>query len=231
MTDVRQPHTGPTAPAGPAAFRLDGVLFLGGSAENPVTVDDISLVVDDEGVSVSHGGEGTPRVLPWALLSTYVVEPWSGGVLPEWWVDPELNRDPEAEDALGTIVIDPVATNRPLPHTEPGALLSLKTPNATYRFLKPGGDAADLGTRVAALALSHLGAAGAPTTTTVARAAGTDGQQAAGPAIWPRVQVVLVVLLVVLLLTAVTLILLQSAGKIHIPILGGTSPSGLAAAA
>jgi hypothetical protein len=43
---------------------------------------------------------------------------------------------------------------------------------------------------------------------------------------WARVQPYLVVGLVVILVTAVTLILLQSAGTIHLPLLGGSGGSG-----
>jgi hypothetical protein len=211
----------------PDGFRLDGLMLLGRGQDDPVAVDDISLVFDDQGVSVVSGSD-PPRVLPWTSLSNHAVEAWTGGVLPEWWVDPELEREdlPEGE----AVVIDTNATNRPFPETESGALINLRTPFATYRFLLPGGDADELAPRVEALARAHLGPSATSTVTTVAR---TDTSGPAGwrrdraeRTTWQKVQPVLVVLLVLVLITAVTLILLQSAGTIHIPFLGGANPGG-----
>ena len=44
---------------------------------------------------------------------------------------------------------------------------------------------------------------------------------------WPKVQPFLVVLLILFLATAVTLILLQSAGTVHLPYLGGNGAGTL----
>jgi len=210
-------------PPTPEPIRLDGLLLLSNDPANPLHVDGISLVLDGQGVQVSAAGD-EPRVLPWTSLATHVVEPWRGEVTPEWWIDPELNRveDPiDPED----MVTDPDATNRPLPHIDSGALISLQTPFATYRFLVPAGDPADLGPRVAALALSHQGPSGAPSVTTVATRPTDTGP--AGGITWRQVQPVLVVLLVAFLVAAVVLILLQSAGDIHLPFLGGANPGSI----
>ncbi len=208
--------------AAPTAFRLDGLLLLGSDGANPLQLDGITLVFDEQGVQVSTASD-RPRILPWPSLTTHLVEPWNGEVTPEWWVDPELNR--VEDDVAPVAVTDPDATNRPLPHLQDGALISLRTPFATYRFLQPGGDASALGPRIAALAVDHQGPTGAPAVTTVVAsplaAAGEDG---GSRVTWRQVQPVLVVLLVVFLVVSVILILLQSAGTIHLPFLGGATP-------
>ena len=216
------PSATPDAPAPPTAFRLDGLLLLSNDAATPLHLEGITLLFDEQGVQVSTASD-RPRVLPWSSLTTHLVEPWSGEVTPEWWIDPELNRveDEYADEA----VTDPDATNRPLPHVQAGALISLRTPFATYRFLLPGGDAAVLGPQMAALALDHQGPSGAPAVTTVvASPLARAGGEAPNGLTWRQVQPVLVVLLVVFLVTAVILILLQSAGDIHLPVLGGANP-------
>jgi hypothetical protein len=214
-------------------FRLDGLVLLSNDSGVPFQVGGITLVFDDRGVEVSTAGD-EPRTLPWSSLSTHLVEPWTGQVTPEWWVDPELNRrNWEPGDDSTPVVIDPEATNRAFPQTEPGALISLRTPYATYRFLAPGGRADTLAPKMAELALSHQGPAGAPSATTVASgrtaAVATSQPQDASATTWHKVQPVLVVLLVVFLAVAVTLILLQSAGTIHLPFLGGANPGILSA--
>jgi hypothetical protein len=211
--------------APPPSFRLDGLLLLSNDATNPLHLEGISLVVDEQGVQVSTATD-RPRVLPWSSLSTHLVEPWTGEVTPEWWVDPGLNR---TEDPYQDVeVTDPEATNRALPHLEAGALISLRTPFATYRFLLPGGDAAELGPQMAALALDHQGPSGVPTVTTVVASPLAPAAEAPTGLTWRQVQPVLVVLLIVFLVTAVVLILLQSAGTIHLPFLGGANPGTVA---
>ncbi len=212
------------------ALRIDDLYLVTIGADRRVTVqlDRITLAFDREGVRVERAGEGIPRVLPWAALTTHVVEPWHGGITPEWWVDPELNRSGSA--ATSGAVLDTNATNRPLPGSGNGALISLQTPFATYRFLAPAHDAESLADDVAALALNHQGPSGAPSVTTVVerpvprsvrRAAVTSERRGVT---WRQVQPVLVVALIVFFSGAVTLILLQSAGTIHLPFLGGASP-------
>jgi hypothetical protein len=221
---------GAGAPAiGPAPFRLDNLLLLSNDRSAPLHVEGITLVFDAQGVEVSAAGD-PPRVLPWSSLSTHVVEPWSGEVTPEWWVDPELNRTDEGlEDSPDDgEVIDPDATNRAFPRTEPGALISLRTPFATYRFLVPGGHAEELSPKVAELALSHQGPTGAPSVTTVLTGPNAHrGQAGVTGVTWRTVQPILVVFLVVFLVTVVVLILLQSAGTIHLPFLGGANPGSV----
>ena len=181
----------------------------------------------DDGIGVTrHVGE-RPRMLPWASVAAHAVEPWNGGAVPEWWVDPELNRDgPPTGPA--PVVTDPTATSRPRPHTDPGALIVVQTATGVHRFLLAGADARDLSTRVGAFAVRHQGVA--PGGTRVV-AWGLDAERRkterppAKPPTWPRIRPYLVVALVLFIVTAVTLILLQSAGTVHLPFLGGSSPA------
>ena len=117
------------------------------------------------------------------------------------------------------------ATNRALPGHEPGALIGIQTPTRPTGSCSRGRCPGDLppghrlrrpppgpGRRV-------LGDQG--------RRWGQDaerrqvGAATEEGARWPKVQPFLVVVLVVFLAAAVTLILLQSAGTIHLPFLGG----------
>jgi hypothetical protein len=169
-------------------------------------------------------------VLPWSSVAAHVVERWGGGVIPEWWVDPERNRnDPSDGDR---VVTDPAATARVLPRTDPGAVISIQSPFGTYRFLVPGGDPDALSRKMTDFAVRHHGLSGVPPITTVAKARhGRDRRQGTRVANrrtgWSRIQPYLVVALIVVIATVVTLILLQSAGTIHLPYLGGSSPSSV----
>ncbi len=109
-----------------------------------------------------------------------------------------------------------------LPHVEAGALIDIQTPSGTFRFLLPRADPATVAERITAIAIRHRGAAGASSVTTAlgARRYGRrSGRAATG---WERVRPLFVIILVVVIATAVTLILLQSAGAVHLPFLGGT---------
>ena len=81
----------------------------------------------------------------------------------------------------------------------------------------------DLAARVGAFAVRHQGPAGLSTVTTVAPA--RLRRDYGGRSAWARSRPFLVALLVVVIVTAVTLILLQSAGVIHLPFLGGGASS------
>jgi hypothetical protein len=202
-------------------------LLLESDGDDPVDID--SLTFTDDGIGVSRTRGEQSRVLPWTSVATHVIEAWGGGVVPEWWVDPELNRRSVSDGPNGS-VIDPGATNRALPHSEAGALIGIKTQFGTYRFLLPGGDARELARRVAAFAVRNQGPTGASSVTRVV-AWGLDAERRKvkrrpkRTVTWSNVQPFLVVALVVLIATAVTLILLQSAGTIHLPFLGGTGPA------
>jgi len=108
-----------------------------------------------------------------------------------------------------------------------GALISIQTPTGTYRFLQIGGDPGELSSRIGALAVRHQGPTGVSTTTTMAvgqpRASGRRHDRP----LWPRLQPYLVVALVAVVLVAVALILLQTAGVVHLPLLGGSGPGSL----
>jgi hypothetical protein len=216
----------PTATVPLAPLRLDRLLLLDSAGNDPVAIEAITFA--DEGIGVIRSPGDPPRVLPWSAVSAHVVEPWAGGVIPEWWVDPQLNRGRTADQRQMSIT-DPSATSRALPHAEPGAVIAIRTPFGTYRFLFPGGDPNDLSNRITDFAVRHQGLHGVPSVTTVARPRRADDRRrgsrsAPTPTSWSKVQPYLVVALLVLIGTAVTLILLQSAGTIHLPYIGGSGP-------
>ncbi len=185
----------------------------------------------DDGIGVTrHAGE-RPRMLPWASVAAHAVESWSGGAIPEWWVDPELNRDGPPTGPV-PVVTDPTATSRPRPHTDPGALIVVQTPTGIHRFILAGANAHELSARVAAFAVRHQGPGAASGGTRVVTW-GLDAERRkterppTKPPAWPRVRPYLVVALVLFVAAAVTLILLQSAGTVHLPFLGGSSPAAV----
>jgi hypothetical protein len=156
-----------------------------------------------------------------------VVEAWSGGVVPEWWVDPELDRH-ETSTAPGQTITDPDARVRAWPSTEPGSLIGIQTPTGTYRFLVAGTDPVRLSGRISAIAVRHRG----PSAIAPAEAAADErrvrGRRAPEQrSTWSKVQPYLVILLIVFIATSVTLILLQSSGAIHLPFLGGGNSGSL----
>jgi hypothetical protein len=221
--------SGPRADAGPEPFTVERLLLLDSVGTDPVDID--SLTFADDGIGVVRSRGESARVLPWSSVATQMVEAWGGGIIPEWWVDPELNRGEAAEGARSP-VLDPGATNRALPQAEAGALICIKASFGTYRFLLPGGDARELSRRVTAFAVRNQGPTGESSVTRVV-AWGLDAERrkvARRPkrtASWSRVQPILVVALIVFLFAAATLILLQSAGTIHLPFLGGPAPGTL----
>jgi hypothetical protein len=87
---------------------------------------------------------------------------------------------------------------------------------------------------VAAFAVRHQGPTGASTVTRVV-AWGQDIERrqsvrpAPTPTGWYRIRPILTVLLVVLIGVVVALILLQSAGTVHLPLLGGSGQQSLPA--
>jgi hypothetical protein len=88
--------------------------------------------------------------------------------------------------------------------------------------------------RVAAFAVRHHGPTGASTVTrVVAWGEDIERRQSVRPAPvragWYRVRPILTVLLVVFIGLVVALILLQSAGTIHLPVLGGSGQQSLPA--
>jgi hypothetical protein len=214
-------RTGPHLPTGPGPrpLTVTGLLLLDPHGHDPTPVE--SMTFDDGGIGVIRTRGQVARVLPWESVVSHAVEPWAGGVIPEWWVVPESpdTGPPSPGDAevAGTLLADARRTDRSLPHAEAGAMIGIQTRSGTYRFLKPGGDPGALAPRVAAFTMHHQGAAGVSTVTTVVP--GRRGQRSG----WARVRPWLVVLLVAVVAAAVTVILLQSAGVIHLPYLGGDS--------
>ena len=208
---------------------LEDLLLLDPDGNEPIRIDTLTFADDGIGVTRSRG-DGT-RILPWSSVVSHVVEAWSGGIAPEWWVDPELNRS-DPHDRNVSSVTDPGATNRPLPHIEAGALIGIQASSGTYRFLLPGGDARQLSRTINALAVKQHGMAGASSVTRVV-AWGQDierrkvKRKPQRNVTWRKVQPFLVVLLILFLAAAVTLILLQSAGTVHLPYLGGNGAGSL----
>src|ERR1035437_5846557 len=129
---------GTPPPAAP--FRLEGLVLLSGEGSALLQVDGITLPFDDEGVGVIPSPEEQPRLLPWSSLAAHVIEPWSGGIAPEWrgGSEPHSTREGVGDDGE---VIDPDATDRSRPHTGAGALISLRPISPPLGFLFPGGDA------------------------------------------------------------------------------------------
>jgi hypothetical protein len=229
--------SGTSGPA-PAPLRIERLLLLDSAGNDPVPID--ALVIDDEGIGVVRSRGGRPQVLPWPSVSAHVVERWAGGAIPEWWVDPELNRSDQSSQGVPggqgdqgagppPTVVDPRSNVRALPRTEPGVVISVQGPFGTYRFLARGGDPDTLSRRITDFAVRHQGLSGVPPVTTVARPR-RAGDRRQGTRVanrrsgWSRAQPYLAVALIVLIALAVTLILLQSAGTIHLPYLGGSGP-------
>ena len=228
MTGAPSPEA-PGLPSGPGPrpLTVTGLLLLDPHGHDPTPVE--SITFDDSGIGVVRSRGQLPRVLPWQAVVTHAVEPWAGGVIPAWWIDPEAHRrrDPDAgdpDDPQGALAAGPLEGTRPLPHAGAGAMISIQTRSGTYRFLRSGGDPRELATRIAEFTVRHRGPAGVSTVTTVAP--GRHGPRSR----WRRVRPWLVALLVVAVAAAITLILLQSAGVVHLPFLGGT-PSGSGAPA
>jgi len=198
---------------------VTGLLLLDPHGHDPTAVE--SITFDDGGIGVVRSRGEAPRVLPWSALVAHAVEPWAGGVIPGWWVEPDgsgpVESDASGADVVGTLLAGSRAAARRLPHAEAGAMISIQTRSGTYRFLRSGGDPSELAPRIAEFAVRHRGPAGVSTVTTVA--ARRRGPRSG----WARVRPWLVALLVVVLAAAVTVILLQSAGAIHLPFLGGGS--------
>jgi hypothetical protein len=219
----------PAAPAGgssPLPFALQHLLLLDTAEPDPVSIDEVNFTDDGIGVVRTHGEQS--RVLPWSSVMAHAVEPWGGGLIPEWWVDPALDRRGTPTGAVDSVT-DPDATSRARPHAGSGALIGIQTPAGTYRFLLPGGDARELSRRITIFAVSRQGPAAASSVSRLV----TWGQDMERRKVkrrpkrtvsWSTVQPFLVVALILFLGTAVALILLQSAGTIHLPYLGGTGP-------
>lgn len=208
----------------PPRFRLDDLLLIDGSGGTTVPI--ASMTFGEDGIGVTRQAGEAPRILPWNSVVAHAVEGWSGGPIPEWWVDPELNRsDPPIGPAPA--VTDPTATSRSRAVTDPGALIVVQTQSGTHRFILPGADARDLARRVTALAIRAHGPTAASSVTRVV-AWGLDAERRKTerppqkPARWPRVRPYLVVALILFVAVAIALILFQSAGVIHLPLLGGS---------
>jgi hypothetical protein len=211
--------------AGPAlrTVRLEGLVLLDTAGTEPVAIE--AMLFADDGIGVIRARGDRPRVLPWTSLSAHAVEKWVGGEIPAHWLQPGDTGGGQ-EPWAGTAPVPPPPPP-PRPRVAAGALIGIQTSYGTYRFLFPGGDPAELSRRVTAFAVRHQGPAAASTVTRVVDW-GHDVERRQSrrpppkPAGWARAQPYLVVLLLVFIASVVTLILLQTAGTIHLPLLGGS---------
>ena len=222
MSELQGPAAGP----GPKPVTMIGLLLLDPRGYDPTQVD--SVVVNDLGIGVIRRRGEAPRVLPWESVVAHAVEPWGGGIIPEWWVEPAEHSIPgpaPVPDMAAWGPADLLTANRHRPHTAAGALISVQTRTGTYRFLRAGGDPIELADRIGAFAVHHQGPSGLSTVTTVAPARLRRGY--GGRSTWARTRPYLVVILFVVIVAAITLILLQSAGAVHLPFLGSGASSGL----
>ncbi len=220
--------------AGPGSeLRLEGLILFDSAGNEPEPIE--AVVFADEGIGVVRTPGTPPRMLPWSAVSAHVVERWAGGIVPAWWVTPQP-RPNGADPSIGSgpPSADPVppGPGHRLPRADPGAVIAIRTPFGTYRFLRPGADPVELSNRITDFAVRHQGLAGVPSVTVVARPrrGGERRQGSRSPVVesrWSRTRPILVVALVVFLVAAVTLILLQSAGVVHLPYLGGAGPDGM----
>ncbi len=211
MNRTATPRTVPSSGrSAPRPLRVEGLLLLDPAGDRPLTIDSVRFA--DDGIGVVRAAGQQPRVLPWTSVVAHAVEPWRGGSIPERWRDPTPGRTGQASP------VGPVGY---------GVLISITTATGTFRFLQPGGDPGQLSGRIAAFADRYRGPAAIPTVTTPDEP--QPPQQARGhrrPR-WPRIQPYLVVALGVVVLVAITLILLQSAGLVHLPLLGGGGSGSL----
>ncbi len=199
--------------------------MLDSSATEPVAIE--AMFFAENGIGVIRQRGERPRILPWSALAAHAVEKWVGGEIPVQW----LRRDPEGEGREPWLAPTPAPVATPMPRVGAGALIGIQTSFGTYRFVYPGGDPSEIARRVTAFAVRHQGPEAASTVTRVV-AWGQDverRQSARGPAKptgWARAQPFVVVAVVVVVATVIALILLQSAGAIHLPLLGGSGDSG-----
>ena len=231
-----------------APLTITGLLLLDPHGHDPTVIE--SVTFDDRGIAVIRSRGQDPRILPWESVAAQAVETWAGGFIPGRLMDPQTDRNrsfdspaspssgPDASvdpadpaDPVGGIALEPpgdvdppgngARTSRPSYYTDAGALISIQTRTGTYRFLRSGGDPAELAVRISELAVHHQGPSGASTVTTVAMVRRRRGAPS-GRSTWRRIRPWLVGLLIIVIAAAVTAILMQSAGTIHLPFLGGT---------
>jgi hypothetical protein len=227
-----------TRPAGRGShdgtdFVLHDLVLLDSAGNYPVSVH--ALEFGDDGIGLIGRPGRRPRVLPWESVSTHAVEPWAGGAVPSTWVAgrgrargtlPADHAAPPGEDrsrssgggAVGGAG-EPGEHPRPLPDVDAGALIHIRTPSGTFRFLLPGGDPVTLADRISAIAVRHRGASAA---SSVTRAVGSAEATTGSVSTWTRWRPVVIGVTVALVAAAVVLILLQSSGAVHLPFLGGT---------
>ncbi len=199
--------------------------MLDSAATEPVAIE--AMFFAENGIGVIRQRGERPRILPWSALSAHAVEKWVGGEIPAQW----LLYDPEGEGREPWLVPTPAPVTPPMPKVAAGALIGIQTSFGTYRFVYPGGDPSEIARRVTAFAVRHQGPEAASTVTRVV-SWGHDverrqsDRRPSKPKGWARAQPFVVIGVVVVVATVIALILLQSAGTIHLPLLGGSGGSG-----
>jgi hypothetical protein len=161
------------------------------------TVPGVTLDIDRRGVVLSAGPSGE-RIVPWADITGWRVDAW-------------------------------VRPGEPT-----GTLISYAAGRATYRIGVPAADVSALGYLVDQLSRGYLTleppvGPGPPATARVPGErdpADRDPGERSAPGRFQRIEPVLVALLIVVLVVCITLILLQSAGVIHLPYIGGSGNLG-----
>jgi len=214
VTETQAPSVSARS-AHPRPFTLRGLLLVGPRGEHPVAVDGLTFAAD--GIAVTRTRGGATRILAWDDVTAHAVEPWPGGTVPARWLTEGI--DESADQIEGS-------SDDGMPYVAAGVLLSVQTPAGTYRFVRPGLDPTPVAHRFDSFVVHHHGPQAA---SSVTRAAGRSHLMAPpgvrGP-VWRRLRPVVIVVAAVLAIALVSLVLLQSAGVIHLPILGGPGGSG-----
>jgi hypothetical protein len=176
-----------------------------------------------DGIGVIRYVGELPRILPWTSVVAQVVEQWRGGAIPEWWVDPELNR---GEAAVWTVQ----RCHRSVRHQPATPPRRVGSPDrASRRLLASTGSSCPEATRATCpngftgprrpLPGAGCGLLGDPGGRLGPRRRTPEVAQRPPqkPATWVEDQALLSVALVVFVGICIALILLQSAGTIHLP--------------
>ncbi|MHB1516777.1 MAG: hypothetical protein ACYCVN_14135 [Acidimicrobiales bacterium] len=227
-TEVRHPRF--RTPRAQTPFRLERLLLVDAAGNDPVTIE--ALIVTDQGIGIVRRPGEEVRLLPWSAVAAHAVEPWAGGPLPAWWLEPTAVRGISSVGQAEPT--SPASTSERSWPSAAGAVITVRTPFGTYRFVVAGGHAPTLSRRFTDFAVRHHGLDGVPSLTTAAIRPAPDDRRATlrandDDSRWSRARPYLVVMLVVIIAASVSLILLQSTGVIHLAFLNG--PSGTVGAA
>jgi hypothetical protein len=201
--------------AHPRPFTLRGLLLVGPRGEPPVAVEGLTFAAD--GIAVTRTRGGATRILAWDDVTAHAVEPWPGGTVPARWLTE--STDQSSDEVTGS-------SDDGLPYVAAGVLLSVQTPAGTYRFLRPGLDPTPVAHRFDGFVVHHHGPQAASSVTRVAGRSHLMAPPGVRGPVWRWLRPVVIVGAAVLAIALISLVLLQSAGVIHLPILGGPGGPG-----